>query len=92
MRALATSVEGRYKIRPGFYVAARVDHLGFSEIVGSNGPQTWDAPVTRIEVGGGYSIQRNLLLKVSVQFDQRDGGRTRTGAPRRRVSSCSGSR
>jgi hypothetical protein len=78
LRALATSVEGRYKIRPGFYVAARADHLGFSEIVGSKGPEAWDAPVRRFEGGGGYSIQRNLLLKVSAQFDQRDGGRTRT--------------
>ena len=32
--------------------------------------QTWDAPVTRFEVGGGYSIQRNLVLKarVSAQY------------------------
>jgi hypothetical protein len=76
--ALATSVEGRYKIRPGFYVAARADHLGFSEVVGSKGAGTWDASVSRFEGGGGYSIQRNLLLKVSGQFDRRDGGRTRT--------------
>ena len=77
LRAVATSVEGRYKLRPGFSVAARADYLGFSEIAGSKGSATWDAPVTRIEAGGGYSIQRNLLLKVSVQFDTRDGGRTR---------------
>jgi hypothetical protein len=77
LRSLATSVEGRYKLRPGFYVAARFDRLGFSEIAGSSGPETWDAPVTRTEVGGGYSIQRNLLLKVAGQFDRRDGGRTR---------------
>jgi hypothetical protein len=78
LRAAATSVEGRYKIRPGLYVAARADHLGFSTITGSNGPTTWDAPVTRVEAGGGYSIQRNLLLKVSAQFDRRNGGRVRT--------------
>lgn len=77
LRAVATSVEGRYKIRPGFYVAARADHLGFGEIAGSKGLATWDARVTRLEAGGGYSIQRNLLLKVSAQFDKRDGGRTR---------------
>ena len=28
LRALATSVEGRYKLRPGLYAAARFDHLG----------------------------------------------------------------
>jgi len=75
LRALGTYVEGRYKIRPGLYVAARADHLGFSEVTGSLGPQTWDAPVTRIEIGGGYSIQRNLLLKLSCQHNTRDGGR-----------------
>ena len=65
LSAVSTSVEGRYKLRPDFYVAARFDHLGFSEVTGTTGTQPWDAPVTRIEVGGGYSIQRNLLLKVS---------------------------
>jgi hypothetical protein len=75
LRALGTYVEGRYKVRPGLYVAARADHLGFSKVTGSLGPQTWDAPVTRIEVGGGYSIQRNLLLKLSCQHNTRDGGR-----------------
>jgi hypothetical protein len=75
LRALATYVEGRYKVHPGLYIAARLDHLGFNEVTGSLGPQTWDAPVSRIEVGGGYSIQRNLLLKVSWQHNTRDGGR-----------------
>jgi hypothetical protein len=77
LRAVATSVEGRYKIRPGFYVAARGDHLGFGELTGSRATSTWDAAVTRVEAGGGYSIQRNLLLKISAQFDKREGGRVR---------------
>ena len=75
LSALATYVEGRYKIRPGLYAAARVDHLGFSELAGTAGTNTWDAPVTRIEAGGGYSILRNVLLKVSGQHNVRDGGR-----------------
>ena len=75
LRATGTSVEGRYKIRPGLYAAARADHLGFSEITGSSGADAWDAPVTRVELGGGYAVQRNLLLKVSFQRNTRDGGR-----------------
>jgi len=75
LAALSTSLEGRYKIMPGFYVAGRVDHLGFSDITGTPGTMPWDAPVTRVEAGGGFSIQRNLLLKISVQHDVRDGGR-----------------
>jgi hypothetical protein len=77
LRALATSVEGRYKIRPGLYAAARVDHLGFSEITGRTRRDEWEAPVTRIEVGGGYALQRNLMLKLSFQRNMRDGGRER---------------
>jgi hypothetical protein len=74
---VSTSVEGRYKIAPGLYAAARVDHLGFSDITGSavQGTQSWDAAVTRVEIGGGWSIQRNLLMKLSVQRNTRDGGR-----------------
>jgi hypothetical protein len=74
LRAVSTSIEGRYKIMPGLFAAARADHLGFSDVAGTNITQPWDAPVTRVEVGGGYSIQRNLQLKVSYQYNRRDGG------------------
>jgi hypothetical protein len=72
--ALSTSIEGRYRLRPGVYAAARYDHLGFSEVAGTRETLPWDAPVRRIEVGGGYSIQRNLLLKLAYQHNTRDGG------------------
>jgi len=75
--AMATSIEGKYKIAPGLYAAARFDRLGFSEIAGSQGSQTWDAPVTRAEIGGGYSLQRNLLLKLAYQYNIRDAGAVR---------------
>jgi hypothetical protein len=78
LRALSLSVEGRYKLRPGLYAAARVDHIGFSDITGLTATRTWDAPLSRIEVGGGYSLQRNLVLKLSYQYNSRDGGRVRT--------------
>jgi len=74
LSAVSTSVEGRYKLRPGLYAAARYDRLGFSEIAGTDEIVPWDAPVTRVEVGGGYSIQRNLVLKLSFQHNTRDGG------------------
>jgi hypothetical protein len=78
LRAWATSVEGRYRIRPGLYAAARFDRLGFSEITGTLGRSTWEAPVTRVEIGEGYSLQRNLVLKFSYQYSARDGGDVRT--------------
>jgi hypothetical protein len=78
LRAIGTSVEGRYKVAPGLYVAGRVDHLGFNDITGTDIRESWDAPVTRVEAGGGYSLQRNLILKLSGQRDIRDGGRVPT--------------
>ena len=72
--AVSASVEGRYKLRPDLYVAARYDHLGFSDQTGATATLPWDAPVTRLEIGAGYSLQRNLLLKGSFQGDDRDGG------------------
>jgi hypothetical protein len=76
LRAASTLIEGRYKIRPGLYAAARFDHLGFSEITGTTRTAEWEAPVTRYEIGGGYSIVRNLLLKGSFQRNLRPAGRT----------------
>ncbi|MBI4486149.1 MAG: hypothetical protein HY655_09080, partial [Acidobacteria bacterium] len=78
LSALAVSIEGRYKIGPGFYAAARADRLGFSTISGSLTRTTWDAPVTRVEVGGGYSVQRNLLIKLAYQRNTRDTVRVPT--------------
>jgi hypothetical protein len=75
LRAVSLSAEGRYKLRPGLYAAARVDRLDFSRLAGSAGIDEWDAPVTRLEVGGGYSLQRNLVLKLAFQHNRRDGGR-----------------
>ena len=72
LRAFGVDVEGRYRIRPGLSAALRVDHLGFSEVTGSRGALPWDAPVTRIEAGGGYSLQRNIVLKVAYQYNWRE--------------------
>jgi hypothetical protein len=79
LTAAAISVEGRYKIDPALYVAARVDHLGFNEITGSSGSESWDAPVTRVEVGGGYALRRNITAKASLQLNWRRGTLQRTG-------------
>jgi hypothetical protein len=75
LRAIATSVEGRYKLRPALFVAGRFDHLGFSTIHGAAGADTWDAPLSRSEVAVGFLLQRNLQLKLAVQHNRRDGGR-----------------
>ena len=75
--ARALSVEGRYTLRPGLYVAGRADWLDFSDIQGSpslGGPMPWDAPVRRLEVGAGYYLRRNVVLKGVYQHNRRSGG------------------
>jgi hypothetical protein len=75
--ATAVSGEARYKLHPRFYVAVRGDHLGFNTVTGSTRSATWEAPVTRWETGGGYMLQRNAQLRVTIQRNSRDGGRVR---------------
>lgn len=75
--ALGAYAEARYKLRPGLYAAARIEHLAFARIDSALGRETWDAPVTRVEAGLGYSPRRNATLKASWQHNSRDGGRVR---------------
>jgi hypothetical protein len=69
VRARGLMVETRYKVLPGLYVAARVDHLGFSRVLGI----PWDAPVWRAEGGAGFAPRRNILLKAVYQESRREG-------------------
>jgi hypothetical protein len=75
LRARGLSLEGRYKLWPGVYAAARVDHLGFTRLPATSTP--WDAPVLRVEAGGGYHIRRHVLVKGVFQHNRRDDGRNR---------------
>jgi hypothetical protein len=79
LRANAGLVEGRYRVHPRLYLAARADWLGFSKITGTlfQGPVTWDAPVQRFEAGGGWYFRRNLVGRLAWQRNWRDGGRLR---------------
>jgi len=78
LKAVAVSLEGRYAFLPGAYAAARAEHLAFNRISGTRGVVPWEAPVTRYEVGGGYSFQRNLVGRLSVQQNRRPAaGRVR---------------
>jgi hypothetical protein len=72
LRATAVFLEARWRAGPAFSLAARVDHLGFSEIQGTRRRDTWDANVTRVEVGGSWRPWRHALLKAVYQHDRRD--------------------
>jgi hypothetical protein len=75
--ARASMIEGRYKLTPRVHLAIRADHLGFNTISSPLRSLTWEAPVTRVEFGGGYALQRNVQLRLALQRDTRDGGRVR---------------
>ncbi len=75
--AVAVLVEGRYRLLPGVHAAIRGERLEFNRVTGSTRTTEWEAPVQRLEVGGGWSIWRNLTVKASWQHNRRDGGRVR---------------
>ena len=75
--AASIAVEGRYAIAPGLYVAARAERLSFTTIEASSVTAPWDANVSRLETGIGYSLTRNVILKTTYQYNRRDGGRVR---------------
>jgi hypothetical protein len=77
---LGLMLEARYKILPGLYVAGRADRLHFSSIETSRGSLPWDAPVTRVEMGLGFSLHRYVLVKGIYQYNRRSGGYTRPEA------------
>ena len=80
LTAISSLIEGRYKISPGVYVAARGDRLDFSAVPGSRGRSEWEAQTWRFETGVGYSMTRNILIKGAWQQNGRDGGRIRKDA------------
>lgn len=75
--ARAAFVEGRVRVHPRAFAAARVDRLDFSTITSGSITDEWDAPVTRVETGGGWYFRRNLVGKAAWQYNWRDGGRER---------------
>ena len=72
--ARAVSLEGVYRLAPGLDVAGRFDHLGFANVRGSAGSDSWDAPVTRVEAGVVYALRRGLFLKAGYQHNWREAG------------------
>ena len=80
VRAVGAWVEGRYRLTPRIFVAGRADRLTFSKISGtlfSGRPTPWDAPVDRLELAGGYYVQRNLVARVAVQHNERENAGVR---------------
>ena len=76
----AAYVEGRYRLRPGLSLAARLDRLTFSRIEGllfGGQPTSWDADVSRVEAGVAWNPFRYGTVKVVGQYNERDSDRPR---------------
>jgi hypothetical protein len=73
LRSVASTLEARYKVSPQLYLAARAETLRFSRLSGATiTPLSWDAAVTRAEVGAGYAVTRHVLAKGTFQYNWRD--------------------
>ncbi len=80
LTAVGLWVEGRYRVSPWVYLAARADYLGFSRLAGTlfdGRPTSWDAPVTRAAAAWGLYVRRNVVVRAEYQYNWRDGGRPR---------------
>jgi hypothetical protein len=70
-------LEAKIRLGPRLYVAARADRMAFSSIAAPGGMDQWEADVSRLECGVGYTVRRGLLVKASVLGNWRAGGRVR---------------
>jgi hypothetical protein len=77
LESRAGYAEAKVRLHPRLYAAVRGDLMRFAAIEGSSGVETWEADVSRLEYGVGFTIRRGLLLKASVLSNWRDGGRVR---------------
>jgi hypothetical protein len=82
LRVTSFEAEGRYRLLPGVYAAARFDRLSFGSAQMASFPYgpavPWDADLTRVEAGIGWSIERNLMLKGVYQYTRRASAPART--------------
>ena len=73
VRAYSYYAEAKYKLFPGFHVAARFGQIFFNKLRTTGGYWSWDRDTTRLEIGAGYFIQLNLLAKVAYEINSERG-------------------
>jgi len=80
LHATGGFVEGTYRLSARYYVAGRADRLTFTRILGKSQPASapgtwtpWDAPVNRVELGGGVKLTRHLTGRGVLQYNWREG-------------------
>lgn len=69
LQAASWFVQARYKVSPGVWLAARVGQMLANDAVGPGGAAfAWQSDVWRAEIGGGWRIRPNVLLKAGYTF------------------------
>ncbi len=63
-------LEAKYTFVPGLFGAARFGRISYSSITDSDGEdKTWDRDQDRLEIGAGYWLKKNLLLRGGVELN-----------------------
>ena len=69
LRTLGWFLQARWKAAPGFWLAGRVGQMVFNEADSSRGQDVeWNDTVWRAELGAGWRLTPNLLLKANYSF------------------------
>lgn len=73
LEAASWYLQARYKVRPGVWLAARIGQLIANDAVGPGGTDfAWQSDVWRAEIGGGWRIRPELLLKAGYTYTHTD--------------------
>jgi hypothetical protein len=74
LSAVSGYLEAKYKFRPRWHAAARLDAFEPGEIPdGSGGEMAWDYPVRRAEYGVGFRPSPRVMAKAVVQMNRFQG-------------------
>jgi hypothetical protein len=65
--------EGKVKLTPGLYAAARYSGVRFNKVnVGGGAMERWDYPIDRVQVAAGYRLSRNTDVRAEYMINSTD--------------------
>jgi class 3 adenylate cyclase len=73
VRDLSYYAEGKVKLSPGLFVAARYGGIRFNRIGDGAGPDVrWDYPADRVQVAAGYRLSRTTEVRAEYMLNATD--------------------
>lgn len=74
LRTASWFVQARWKVSPGFWLSTRFGQVIANDATGATGSDvSWQPDIWRAEIGSGWRITSNLLLKASYSFTHTGG-------------------